>query len=206
MKRKRRPKKTLAEYRPDIAAMWDCERNGDHTPSNVSYGTDSKYHWRCQVVEDHYWEASPNSMTRPKNWGSGCPFCAGRQLSGTNRLDLNHPEIAAQWFQERNGDVTPDRVLEGSLDPYWWKCNEGPDHKWEQQVRVRTKQGTGCPFCAGHRVSVTNSLAVLYPEVAKLWAYDRNNGLTPHDIVAHANKKYMWRCPKERTRLSRKRR
>ena len=196
MKRKRKPKKTLAEYRPGIAAMWDYERNGDDTPNNVSYGTDSKYHWRCQVAEDHYWQASPNSMTRPKKWGNGCPFCAGRKLSVTNRLDLNHPEIAAQWFQERNGDVTPDKVREGSLNSYWWKCDKGPDHEWEQKVRVRTKQGTGCPFCPGHRVSVTNSLAALYPEVAKLWAYDLNEGLTPRDVVAKRNDKYMWRCPK----------
>ena len=198
MKRNRKGKTTLADHRPDVAAMWDFEHNGDDTPDNVSYGMDSKkFHWRCEVAEDHRWQASPNSMTNPnRKWGTGCPFCAGRELSVTNQLDLNHPEIAAQWFQERNGDVTPDRVLEGATQSFWWKCDKGSDHEWEQKVRVRTKQGTGCPFCAGHRPSVTNSLAALYPEVAELWADDLNDGLTPRDIVANANKRYTWRCPK----------
>ncbi len=190
------PDKTLRSRRPDVADMWDYDLNGDETPDTVSYGTDRKFYWRCPEGPDHSWWASPNSMTGPKKWGTGCPFCAGRELSVTNRLDLNHPEIAAQWFQERNEDVTPDKVLEGSLDEFWWKCDNGPDHEWKQRVRVRTKQGTGCRFCAGHEVSVTNSLAALYPDAAKLWAYDLNYGLTPDDIVAKTNRKYMWRCPK----------
>jgi hypothetical protein len=54
----------------------------------------------------------------------------------------------------------------------------------------------GCPFCAGLRVSVTNSLATFAPRVAAEWHPSRNGGMTPSMVGAGSKKKYWWRCDK----------
>src|SRR5262249_45365491 len=54
--------------------------------------------------------------------------------------------------------------------------------------------GSGCPFCAGNKVSVTNSLAALFPEIAAEWHPTKNGNLTPDHIVAGSALKVWWQC------------
>ena len=78
-------------------------------------------------------------------------------------------DIAAQWHPTRNGTLTPDQIVAGSHRKVWWKCSEGPDHEWATQLSSRTDSGTGCPYCSGKKLSVTNSLASLRPDLAAQW-------------------------------------
>ncbi len=107
-------------------------------------------------------------------------------------LSISHPDLAAQWHPTKNGDLTPDTV--GSANKVWWTCPEAPDHEWEAVLKSRTS-GSGCPFCAGKRVSVTNSLATLQPELAAQWHPTKNGDLTPDMVVAGSEKKVWWKCP-----------
>ena len=43
------------------------------------------------------------------------------------------------------------------------------------------------------------SLAVEFPEVAKEWDYEKNNGLTPEEVSSGSNKKIWWKCEKGHT-------
>lgn len=43
------------------------------------------------------------------------------------------------------------------------------------------------------------SLAVEFPEVAKEWDYEKNNGLTPEAVSSGSNKKIWWKCEKGHT-------
>ena len=40
-----------------------------------------------------------------------------------------------------------------------------------------------------------NSLAKLYPEIAKEWHARKNGNLTPEYVNAHSHRKYWWICP-----------
>lgn len=63
-----------------------------------------------------------------------------------------------------------------------------------QSVRNSVEAGnTGCPYCRGLRVSVTNSVAALLPDAARQWDTERNQ-TGPEQVVAGSNKKYWWRC------------
>jgi hypothetical protein len=90
--------------------------------------------------------------------------------------------------------LTPDQVVAGSTQKAWWKCPNGLDHEWESSL-VNRVNGSGCPFCAGRNPSVTNSLATLYPEIAKQWHPTRNGKLTPKQVVAGSGQKVWWKCP-----------
>src|SRR5262249_54928277 len=89
-----------------------------------------------------------------------------------------------------------DQVVAGSGKKYWWQCGAGPDHQWEATLDNRTRGGRGCPFCRGSKVSVTNSLASRFPEIAAEWHPTRNGDLTAHEVVAGSAEKVWWQCAK----------
>ena len=182
----------LASNYPQIAEEWHPTRNNGLNPDEIVYGTTKRVWWKCAKGPDHEWEAQVYKRTKS---GRGCPFCAGRKVSVTNRLDLQFPQIAEQWHPEKNGDLRPNDVAEGTNRKVWWKCPEGPDHEWENRVVARTASGRGCPFCSNYRVSVTNRLSLHYPETAKQWHSDKNGNLSPHEIPASSQKKVWWKCP-----------
>jgi hypothetical protein len=105
-----------------------------------------------------------------------------------------YPRLVAQWHPTRNNDLYPYEVSRGSGRRIWWKCPKGSDHEWIATPNARTGRGEGCPFCAGQRVSVTNSLATIAPEIAKQWHPTKNHTF-PAAVTAHSGRRAWWRCP-----------
>src|SRR5437660_1002150 len=110
-------------------------------------------------------------------------------------LALTHPELAAQWHPTKNAAITAHDVVAGSNKKVWWQCPNGPDHEWLASPNQRTRTGSGCPCCAGRRVSVTNSLSSLFPNIAAEWHPSKNRDLTPDSVVAGSGLKVWWKCP-----------
>jgi len=185
---------SITSMRPELAAEWHPTKNGDLTPDKVMPGSGWDIWWRCSRCPEHEWKATPNSRTN-KESPSGCPYCAGKRVTETNSLAARFPEIAAQWHYEKNCPLTPDQVIAGSSAEVWWKCPNGYDHEWQVAVKDRTQDNTGCPFCAGKKVSATNSLASRYPDIAAQWHPTKNGSLSPDKIVAGSEKGIWWKCP-----------
>ncbi|MBW2257144.1 MAG: zinc-ribbon domain-containing protein, partial [Deltaproteobacteria bacterium] len=160
--------KTFADF-PQLVAQWDWEKNGELRPRDLASKSGRSVWWRCSEGPDHTWLATVANRVN----GTGCPACAGKQVSVTNSLATHFPEVAAEWHPTKNGDLTPDQVVAGSSKKAWWTCSVGPDHEWQASIVNRTK-GRGCPMCRGLRASVTNSLASLYPDEAAQWHPTRN--------------------------------
>jgi hypothetical protein len=183
-----KPGTSLAELRPDLAAQWHPTRNDSRQPVEVTTGSSRKVWWKCPNGPDHEWSSKVSHRVS----GAGCPCCAGRQVSVTNSV-ASIPELATQWHPTLNGDLRPEDVVAGTRRKLWWKCPAGPDHEWQATGDKRVR-GSGCPFCAGARVSVTNSVASI-PELATQWHPTLNGDLRPEDVVAGTPKKLWWKCP-----------
>ena len=186
----RTSRRWVAGY-PKLVAEWHPDRNGPLFPDEVSFGSQRYIWWKCAAGPDHEWRARAAARVR----GNGCPFCAGQRVSVTNSLATRAPAIAREWHPKRNGKLTPNDVVWSSGRKAWWKCPQAPDHEWRSRVNSRTSSGTGCPFCAGRRLSVINSLAALAPDVAKQWHPSRNGKLRPVDLVAYSTRAVWWQCP-----------
>jgi predicted secreted protein len=180
----------LAVTRPDLAAQWHPTKNGDLMPTDVIAGTAKKLWWKCPNGSDHEWQATGNSRIG----GSGCPVCAGRQVTATSNMAVTRPDLADEFHPTKNAPLTAADVVAGTAKRLWWKCPKGPDHEWQVTGNSRVG-GTGCPACAGQQVSVTNSLAN-HPALAAQFDLDRNGGLTPADVAAGTHRRIWWRCPK----------
>ena len=109
---------------------------------------------------------------------------------------IDNAELMAEWDWEKNKDLglAPQKVTCGSGRKVWWKCAKG--HQWEATIANRIN-GRGCPYCAGQKVLIGyNDLQTVNPILANEWDYEKNDGLTPLDIMPNSNKKVWWKCSK----------
>ena len=187
----------LATTHPDLARQWHPTKNGDLTPNQVVARSEKKVWWKCSKGPDHEWQAALCNRTSSRP--TGCPYCAGRQVSATNSLATCFPALASQWHPTKNGDLTPDQVAAGSHMKVWWQCPKGPDHEWQARPNNRMRSGTGCPCCEGLKVSVTNSLTSRFPGIVLEWHPIKNGNLTPDQLVAGSERKVWWLCPRDPT-------
>lgn len=114
-------------------------------------------------------------------------------IVGQNDLASLCPELLKEWDYEKNITENPYKAYVSSGKKVWWKCKNG--HCWKAQIASRTRNGRGCPFCAGQKVIVgVNDLATCYPDLAKEWNYEKNGELSPRDVMAKSGKKIWWKC------------
>jgi len=177
---------------PEIAAQWHPTKNGNKTPDDYPAGSHKRAWWKCEEGPDHEWSGVIGERTTQEK--KSCPFCLGRKVSITNSLQSLFPKLAEEWHPIKNGELTPSDVASGTHQKVWWKCSEGPDHEWKTTVDARARGGTNCPFCAGQKISVTNSLAFTRPKIALEWHPEKNGNLTPHDVMRGSDKKVWWKC------------
>ena len=132
----------LASQYPELAKEWHPTKNGDLTPSRITYGSTKRIWWLCS--EGHEFCTTPNSRTSKK---CGCPYCSGRlALSGVNDLETLFPQIASEWCSAKNAPVSSTMVLPHSKKKYWWTCPTCLTD-YSSSIANRSK-GAGCPQCA----------------------------------------------------------
>lgn len=144
---------------------------------SISYGSSKRVWWKC--MEGHQWEAKISNRTL---LGQQCPYCSGRNaIKGINDLEVVCPDLFSQL---------KDKTLvlkEASSKKVSWICEKG--HEWEAVVSSRTKGGSGCPFCSGHKaLKGINDLSITHPE---LWEelVDKSLVLLPGSGI-----KVKWKC------------
>ena len=158
-------KTSLAEAAPQsLLDEWHPTKNGELTPNDIGSGSSKKVWWLGKC--GHEWETTP-----PNRYHQGriskCPYCSNRKVSLTNNLAYMSPGIAAEWNYERNGAVTPERVIYKSSTKYWWRCPRNPAHEWEASPNDRHR--FGCPFCFSRvtkpHIHLYSELLTIFPNI-----------------------------------------
>ena len=106
----------------------------------------------------------------------------------------DNAQLMAEWNWEKNSTLghIPTTLTVGMARKVWWKCSQG--HEWEARISHR-QNGAGCPYCSGLRaIKGENDLQTVNPDLAKEWNYEKNEGLTPSDVLPNSNKKVWWKC------------
>ena len=177
----------LSTLAPEIALQWHPSKNSDCTPKDVTLNSHRKVWWLGPC--GHEWQAS----IADRNNARGCPYCSSKKvLKGYNDLQTVNPTLAMEWNYEKNNGLKPEDVIPNSGQKVWWKCIKG--HEWQATIGSRNA-GRGCPSCSGRSViKGVNDLQTVNPTVANEWNYEKNNGLTPMDVMPNSNKKAWWKC------------
>lgn len=178
-------------HKEELLRQWHPDKNAPLTAKDLTHGSNRKVWWICR--KGHEWKAAVYSRTGSD---AGCPVCAGKQvLPGYNDLASQFPRVAVQWHPARNKGLAPELVAAKSHRKVWWRCERG--HEFFACVSSRTRQASGCPYCAGRRILPGfNDLQTLYPQVAAQWHPARNGDLDPRTVLAGSVHKAWWRCEK----------
>jgi predicted nucleic acid-binding Zn-ribbon protein len=172
---------------PKLAAEFDRATNPGLDPDQITVGSVRRVWWRCAA--GHRWQARIDSRARS---GAGCPVCAGRVAGPENNLGLTHPEVAALWHPDRNGELRPADVVGGSKRTVWWRCARG--HEWQSLVVVRTRFPK-CPQCEGWVLTPQTSLAAVTGDIAAQWHPTGNGSLTAQQVSPRSLRRVVWLCP-----------
>lgn len=180
----------LVKQFPLLAAEWDVEKNAPLTPQDVTTGSHKLIWWRCPKGHSY------RSAVKTRAQGSGCPYCAGKNvLPEETSLAAEYPTIAKEWDAAKNVPLLPTQVISSTRRKVWWRCPKG--HSWRAAVYSRTTLGTGCPVCTGRQaLAGENDLATLYPDIAAQWDEEKNGALHPSSVTAGSNRRVWWRCEK----------
>ncbi len=88
-------------------------------------------------------------------------------------LGVLYPEIAKEWYQPKNGTITPFMILPKSNESFWWKCSTC-GNIYPALISTRTA-GHGCSKCAGVSRKTQNEfveeLKEINPDVEIIGAY-----------------------------------
>lgn len=112
-----------------------------------------------------------------------------------------YPEAAQMWFYQKNCGFRPEDFSYGADVKAWFKCPVAKDHIFQTTIREMSRvfrKGSstrGCGFCRGFKISVTNNVAQLYPELAAEWM-TRKNGFGPEQVSFGSNFDAWWKCKK----------
>ncbi len=173
---------------PELAKEWDFERNKPLLPTEVSAGAQKKVWWICP--KGHSYNTQILNRTGSK---TNCPICSGKiALDGYNDIFTTNPETRKLWDYDKNKNIKPTELTHGSTKYVWWKCEQG--HSWKKTVMGQLRTGK-CPVCTYTMlVPGINDLSVSNPELVKEWDEEKNEDLTPRDVLKRSTKKVWWKC------------
>lgn len=125
---------------------------------------------------------------------AGCPYCAGKAVfRGENDLLSQAPEIA-QYFDEKMNQCAASEVFVKSGKKYWWKCDNGLNHKYQMKLLNKVNRVQGCPICSGQQLlKGFNDLQTKYPDIVKEWDCNLNKN-KPSDYTYGSGYKAWWKC------------
>ena len=108
----------------------------------------------------------------------------------------DNKELMKEWDYEKNSSIGlfPEKLLSKSNKKAWWICPL--NHSWQMEVYRRT-DGRKCPYCSNKRVlRGYNDLNTLFPDIAKEWDYEKNDGKCIYEYVKGSTQRVFWKCLK----------
>ena len=146
----------------------------------------------CRTGQPHKWQARVISCSN----GTSCPYNSGQAVCPCNDLAHKHPEVAAEWDWEANGERTPETVAASSNSKAAWICGHC-GHRWSTTVATRTVSGTGCPQCgreASRNRTRQPSISDGAPHLLAEWDWEANGrcGWHPDRITLGSEKEVHW--------------
>lgn len=139
--------------------------------SDTYFDSQKKLKWQCD--QGHIWESVPANIYR----GSGCPKCAGRNVT---------IEELRKFAHKKNGKcLSPE--YEGSYKQLLWECELG--HRWSATPRsvLRKKGGTWCPICSSYlserisRVYFEKIFGFPFPKAKPIWLINKDGHRMEYD-------------------------
>ena len=180
---------------PFLDEFYDEEKNGhlnDVKDELTPYYKDEEsltIYFKCNKRHEFSYKIkSVYGRYLSKGYDEFCPVCVREKKS---LLRVRAPELVEELFDPTDAD----KPIYGKNTKIHLLCQEcGSDYKVRFDTRKYAKKigSCSCPYCNNRKANHTNSLEVLYPEMAKM--YSNKNKLPASLAVTAHSAMYFWKC------------
>jgi len=192
----------LASLRPDLAAEWNYNKNGNLKPDMVTCGSNAKVWWIRQVknldtgkITTIEWQSKVTHRTKDMIMPNTSLQCMESEKS----LLSVRPDLALEWNYKKNGNLKPQNVSYGSSKNVWWiQYDKKPitgeimKFEWKDSI-IHRVNGRNNPFKNSRKIlKGYNDLASVRPDLALEWNYERNGKLKPDEVSYGSGKQVWW--------------
>src|ERR1700733_12771065 len=173
---------SLSQARPELARQFHPFKNPGISADVISFQHKGKVWWICET--GHEWQEKVSSRSRQKT--VDCKICGS--------LACTYPHLANELHPTLNDKLRAEDITPGTHQKIWWLCPQ--KHEYEATVKNRAVNGSGCPYCAGRKITTARSLLATHPELARMFHPTKNEDLTTEKITKNYLKPVWWICGK----------
>lgn len=170
--------------------MFAEDLNNGVKACEVSVTTDEKVWWRCQY--GHTFLRRPSLLNRKQS----CPRCERilRSKPVADNITITHPDKAKYFDLEKNYPLKPEYITHGSNRKVWWKCDNKSHEPYQSLVHLHINGKSYCPSCRLENIPDDRKLSVRFPDIAKEWNVELNDGLTADQVTYGSPRDSYWKC------------
>jgi very-short-patch-repair endonuclease len=135
---------SMASTHPKIAKFFHPTKNELLTVDNLKAGTSKLLWWRCD--KGHEWQQTGYAVS--KKLSNPCPAC-----SAPIGMAESRPEMASAFHPTLNGELSPEKLTDGTGKLLWWQCSNDGSHIWQATGSNLKKSSRPnlCPKCRGKK-------------------------------------------------------
>lgn len=172
---------------------WDYDKNIDIDPWVLAYKSNIDIYIFCQEKSYH-----GSYKTQPAKFVAGgrCPYCSSIYIHPLDSFgqwaidNVDKDFIQKYWGKSNTRDIF--EVAEYANYFIYINCQDNDKHG-EYPIRVYDfRAGVRCPFCAGRKVVLEESLGCVYDKYMHLFSED--NTISPFDLTCGAKKRIKIKC------------
>ncbi len=165
----------------DISDLFD----ESHPRRNAGYDkrrlpASFKIFWSCAR---HRWYESYETL-KSRKWL--CPKCS------LTLFDFPHLKKEYKGYLNDGRKTREITIEKNSKLRLTWICSENSNHVWKARLSDRVNKKSGCPFCAGRKISSSNSLIECFPELAAEIHPHLNESIKKESLTICSTKKLFW--------------
>jgi len=184
----------IKNNRQDILDLWDYELN-DCKPSDITYGTNEKYYFKCPQGIHESELKKINSFTIGRAISLNCNKCHSFAQWGIDNLGEDFLE--KYWDYEKN-TVDPWIIPSQHNKKVWIKCQEKEYHEsYDIKPNGFVSMNARCPYCNKNsgKVHHLDSLGKLLENNNFLHLWSDKNDKSPFEYASMSKQEVYWKCP-----------
>ena len=180
--------------RQDILDRWDYDLN-DKKPSEITYGTNKKYYFKCPKGLHNSELKNIVSFTSGQVNKLICKACVSFANWGINNIGEDF--LDKYWDYEKNA-VDPWIIPSQHNKKVYIKCQEKDYHEsYDIKPNEFVSMNARCPYCNRNsgKVHPLDSLGKILQNKNLLHLWSDKNKKSPYEYPPMSKQEVYWKCP-----------
>lgn len=174
--------------RQDLLKRWDYDLN-TIDPFKLAHSSTKKQYFKCPKGIHPSELKDVNNLLKE----SGTGKCTACWSIGQWGIDNISKDFLTEYWSDKN-TIDPFSVSSHSGKKIWIKCQNKDYHEDYEISCVNFVKGKRCPYCAGCKVNIRDSVGYKYPKIFDCWVEKK---MTPYDYTCGSSgKKHFFYCKK----------